>query len=43
MAVEAQNFQQSSPDLTPDPIVLAPGREMPGLYTPWAPNYPETH
>ena len=40
--MEAQNFQQSSPDLTPDPIVLAPGREMPGLHA-LGTNYPESH
>ena len=29
-AVEAQNFQPSTPDLTPDPIVPAPGQAIPG-------------
>ena len=29
--MEAQNFQPSTPDLTPDPIVPAPGRAIPGF------------
>ena len=36
--MEAQNFQPSTPDLTTDPIVQAPGRGIRRLYTHQAPT-----